>query len=424
MRLTDRGKKSAGCPGEIVAARHKAEIEMAGLVRTRLETPGTPREDVAARGAGAAPGAQLMLVGAFLLGMLASCSLVAVLAGEAAAASTSGAASTAIPIPMPRPGVGSVNPDRDTLVRLRDVEAALAAQAERVGGELRNLVAERDAARRAVERKLAAQSRDEPQAASDSTRLLALETQARALQLEHATARRHVDRLRQRIAELEQRAPTAQIDRDASLDRLRSWVGEQSEAIETMLAKAGVNLDTLLERAADRAEGLGGPLRPTDDLAPGAGDGPNPIALRKIMASLPLAEPLADYRLMSPFGRRRDPINGRRAMHEGIDLGGDRGARIRATQAGNVVHAGREGAYGISVVIDHGMGITTRYAHLKTASVRRGQNVRQGQPIGIIGSTGRSTGRHLHYEVRLDDRPIDPHPFLEAARQRVVAAAN
>jgi murein DD-endopeptidase MepM/ murein hydrolase activator NlpD len=70
------------------------------------------------------------------------------------------------------------------------------------------------------------------------------------------------------------------------------------------------------------------------------------------------------------------------------------------------------------------MGITTRYAHLKTASVRRGQKVRTGQPLGIIGSTGRSTGRHLHYEVRLDDRAIDPHPFLEAARQRVVAVAN
>lgn len=394
---------------------------MAGLARTRQGTPGTPREGSASWDARSEPGAQCLLRSTFVLGALLSFTLVAGLAGPATAAPTG----KGLPAPVPRPAsVASVHPDRHTLDRLREVEAALVAQAERAGGALRSLVAERDAARRAVERKLAAQSRDEPNGATDSARLLALEVRARALQLEHATARRHVDRVRQRIAELEQRQPAARIDQDAGLGRLRSWVADQSQAIETMLAKAGVNLDTLLERASDRTEGLGGPLRPTDDLAPGAGDGPNPIALRKIMASLPLAEPLPDYRVMSPFGRRKDPINGRHAMHEGIDLGGDRGARIRATQAGTVVHAGREGAYGISVVIDHGMGITTRYAHLKTASVRRGQKVRTGQPLGIIGSTGRSTGRHLHYEVRLDDRAIDPHPFLEAARQRVVAVAN
>lgn len=397
---------------------------MAGLATTRQETPGTPREGAVSCDARMAARAQLMLVGTFLLSALLSCTLVAGLTGQATAASTSGPTGKAIPVPLPRPALANVHPDGHALDRLREVEAALLAQAERASGELGSLVAERDAARRAVERKLTAQSRDEPHTAADSTRLLALETRARALQLEHATARRHVDHLRQRIAQLEQRQPAARIDQDAGLGRLRSWVADQSQAIESMLAKAGVNLDTLLERASDRAEGLGGPLRPTDDLASGAGDGPNPVALRKIMASLPLAEPMADYRVMSPFGRRKDPINGRRAMHEGIDLGGDRGARIRATQAGTVIHAGREGAYGISVVIDHGMGITTRYAHLKTASVRRGQKVRQGQPLGIIGSTGRSTGRHLHYEVRLDDRPIDPHPFLEAALRRVVAVAN
>lgn len=397
---------------------------MAGLARTRPETPGTPRGFVAPYGARSIPRAPLLCVGAFLLGVVLSFSLAAGLTGQAVAAPSSGTAAGAIPVPVPRPTAGTAHPDDATLARLREVETALRAQAERAAGELRSLVAERDAAREAVERKLVARSRSEPQAEMDSARLLGLETRARALQLEHATARRHVERLQQRIAELEQRTPMVPAPEDPGLGRLRSWVADQSQAIETMLAKAGVNLDTLLERASDRAEGIGGPLRPTDDLAPGAGDGPNPVALRKIMASLPLAEPMADYKVMSPFGRRKDPINGRRAMHEGIDLGADRGTRIRATQAGTVVHAGREGAYGISVVVDHGMGITTRYAHLKTASVRRGQTVRQGQPLGIIGSTGRSTGRHLHYEVRLDDRAIDPHPFLEAARQRVVAVAN
>ena len=401
---------------------------MAGLAKTRPETAGTPEDDVAPQPVEAAPGLRLggwiLLVAALLIGMVAAVPLVALLTNHALAAPTSPAASHPIVMPEPRPALRHITPDHGTLAKLREAELALSAEVARIDGALRDVVAQREAAREAVERKLAAQARDEPHALSDTPPLLALEMRARALQLEHAATRRHAERLRQRIAEIEQHAPAAQSEPDAGLRRLRSWVGEQSLAIETMLAKAGVSLEALLERASDHAEGVGGPLRPTDDLAPGTGQRPNPIALRKIMASLPLAEPLADYRLMSPFGSRRDPINGRRAMHEGIDLGGDRGARIRATQAGTVIHAGREGAYGISVVIDHGMGITTRYAHLKTASVRKGQKVRQGQPLGIIGSTGRSTGRHLHYEVRLDDQPIDPHPFLEAAGKRLVAATD
>jgi murein DD-endopeptidase MepM/ murein hydrolase activator NlpD len=123
------------------------------------------------------------------------------------------------------------------------------------------------------------------------------------------------------------------------------------------------------------------------------------------------------YRLTSGFGVRRDPFTGRGAVHEGLDFGGPDNARALATAPGRVVEAGASGAYGIMVEIDHGMGIRTRYAHLKKTLVRPGDRVTFHEPVGIMGSTGRSTGEHLHYEIRNDGRPLDPAKFLEAGRQ-------
>lgn len=311
---------------------------------------------------------------------------------------------------------------RGMIARLTEIQGSLLAEVKRLETGLQAAIAERDAAGRTLDVQLAA---DDPALRQTAgVRSQALDSRVAALEHERAAAQGHADRLQVRIADLERSLVTAYAEREVSTGRLRDWLAEQSRAVEGILAKAGVDLESLLERADDSTEGLGGPLRPADDLDPGATDGASEPALRRVMASLPLAEPLAEYRIMSQFGRRRDPINGRRAMHEGIDLSGGRGARIVATQSGTVTHAGREGAYGISVVIDHGMGISTRFAHLKSAAVRRGQKIRQGQYLGIIGSTGRSTGRHLHYEVRLDDRPLNPLPFMEAGRQRLLAAQS
>jgi murein DD-endopeptidase MepM/ murein hydrolase activator NlpD len=224
------------------------------------------------------------------------------------------------------------------------------------------------------------------------------------------------------MTDLERQLVAAYAKREATTGKLRSLVASQTKAIARVLARAGADLANLLDRAGDEQEGVGGPLKPADgdaglSLAALEQQETHNPALRRVLASLPLAEPLRDYHIVSGFGTRADPINGRRALHEGIDLAGARGERIVTTQAGRVIQAGRDGAYGISVVIDHGMGITTRFAHLKSVSVRVGQQVKQGKVLGVIGSTGRSTGRHLHYEVRLDGRPLDPLPFLEAARQ-------
>jgi len=101
-------------------------------------------------------------------------------------------------------------------------------------------------------------------------------------------------------------------------------------------------------------------------------------------------------------------------MHTGIDLRGEKGEPVHATAAGKVTHAGWEGGYGKMVEIDHGGGLATRYGHLSEISVKVGQTVRSGQTVGLIGSTGRSTGPHLHYETRVNNEAVNPQKFLRA----------
>jgi murein DD-endopeptidase MepM/ murein hydrolase activator NlpD len=117
------------------------------------------------------------------------------------------------------------------------------------------------------------------------------------------------------------------------------------------------------------------------------------------------------------FGPRRDPIIGRPAFHSGIDFRAPPGAPIKSAGAGTVVSAGWNGGYGRMVEVDHGNGITTRYAHMSRISVSRGDKVETGTVLGRVGSTGRSTGPHLHFEVRKGGEAVDPRPFLRAGRK-------
>jgi murein DD-endopeptidase MepM/ murein hydrolase activator NlpD len=123
----------------------------------------------------------------------------------------------------------------------------------------------------------------------------------------------------------------------------------------------------------------------------------------------------ASVTMMSPFGYRSDPFNHRAAMHPGIDLSGAYGTPIYATADGTVLRAGwNSGGYGNLVEIDHGRGITTRYGHMSAIMVSAGQHITRGQQVGRMGSTGRSTGNHLHYEVRIDGRAVNPIPFMKS----------
>jgi len=118
-------------------------------------------------------------------------------------------------------------------------------------------------------------------------------------------------------------------------------------------------------------------------------------------------------KINNEFGYRRNPFGGRGyEFHSGMDIDGDRGDVIAVPANGTVTKAGWEGGYGNMIEIDHGNGLTTRYGHLSRIGVQPGDTVQRGQLIGLIGSTGRSTGPHLHYELRLNDKPINPRRFL------------
>jgi murein DD-endopeptidase MepM/ murein hydrolase activator NlpD len=142
-------------------------------------------------------------------------------------------------------------------------------------------------------------------------------------------------------------------------------------------------------------------------------------------ASLPTLSPVDYPALSSSFGWRRNPVSGRHTMHEGLDFVAPRGSPIRAASGGLVTRAGSWHGYGRMVEIDHGNGLRTRYAHASSVLVKTGDIVRQGQLIARVGSTGRSTGSHLHFEVRMADYPLDPTLFIQDdARSRLAQGAD
>jgi murein DD-endopeptidase MepM/ murein hydrolase activator NlpD len=137
--------------------------------------------------------------------------------------------------------------------------------------------------------------------------------------------------------------------------------------------------------------------------------------LSRTLTVVPVRKPIfGEIDLSSSFGVRSDPFGRGPAMHSGLDFRGDTGDPVRATASGTVTTAGWNGGYGKMVEIDHGNGLSTRYGHMSAIDVKVGQSIRVGQTVGRIGSTGRSTGPHLHYETRIDGGAVDPQKFLRA----------
>lgn len=136
-------------------------------------------------------------------------------------------------------------------------------------------------------------------------------------------------------------------------------------------------------------------------------------ALERGMQGIPNVLPASIHMISSGFGFRRDPFNGRSAMHAGLDFRGPVGTPIHAAAKGRVSFVGWRGGYGNCVEISHGNGLTTRYAHMSKFDARVGDKVNAGDIVGRIGSTGRSTGPHLHFEVRINNRAVNPRPMLE-----------
>lgn len=204
----------------------------------------------------------------------------------------------------------------------------------------------------------------------------------------------------------------------STLDRI-----ERNRAI---IRAADMQVDTILELGSF---GKGGPYLPIDSKTKALDsnemfgsriDGiqarlAEAEALEDAISSLPIGHPVgAETYRTSTFGVRRDPFTKRPTFHEGLDFGGRSLAPILATADGVVKFVGNNGGYGRSIEIDHGHGFTTRYAHLKKTYVKRGQKVSKGEKIAGMGSTGRSTATHLHYEVHFQDRAFDPAKFLKA----------
>lgn len=129
------------------------------------------------------------------------------------------------------------------------------------------------------------------------------------------------------------------------------------------------------------------------------------------ISSTPAISPVRGI-LTSGFGHRRDPVHRGRAFHQGIDIAASRGYPVRATADGLVIRTGRIGGLGKAVYVSHGFGITTRYGHLSEILVKPGQKIHRGDSLGTVGNTGRSTGYHLHYEVHVDGRPVNPLPYI------------
>jgi murein DD-endopeptidase MepM/ murein hydrolase activator NlpD len=137
--------------------------------------------------------------------------------------------------------------------------------------------------------------------------------------------------------------------------------------------------------------------------------------LNRTLALVPYRKPvIGEVEFTSGFGVRSDPFLGRPAMHTGLDFRAATGDPVRATANGKVVASGWQGGYGRMIEIDHGNGLSTRYGHLSASNVKVGDIVKIGQVIGEVGSTGRSTGPHLHYETRIDGDAVDPQKFLRA----------
>lgn len=211
--------------------------------------------------------------------------------------------------------------------------------------------------------------------------------------------------------------------------RLDNQVRDTINRYEQALKIAGLSTDKVLAAGPRRiAAGVGGPYLPmrfnTFD------DESQTRALLSLMQNVdrlsliyktleraPLSLPVEEFYISSTFGGRTDPFNGAPAFHSGVDLGSQKEkSPIFSTAPGKVSFAGRDGAYGLMVEIDHGNGFITRYGHLSKIMVRQGQRVALREEVGVMGSSGRSTGIHLHYEVRFNGTPINPVKVFKAAQ--------
>jgi murein DD-endopeptidase MepM/ murein hydrolase activator NlpD len=221
------------------------------------------------------------------------------------------------------------------------------------------------------------------------------------------------------------------------IERIAARTTDDIALLEDTIAMTGLKPETLFEKSGVFDSAMGGPVIDPSAGEDGAMTGVASLgdsaafdssvagledslqrweALQSVLRVLPIAAPADNFYISSDYGRRRDPITKRMAFHAGVDLAGPARQPVYATAPGTVAKAGRNGPYGNMVEIDHGFGLRTRYGHLDRISVKKGEEVGFRTQIGRMGSTGRSTGTHLHYEIRFEGKAYDPSRFLKAGK--------
>lgn len=322
------------------------------------------------------------------------------------------------------------------LLASEDARRELETGVEVIQATLRRTIAERDAARAEAGALQATLKRETGSGLTGEERArdaaATVEVLAGALQGTAAERDAMVTAALAAQAEAEAvRAETRAIElrNDAIFARLEEAVSVSMEPLDRMFRAAGLSPDDLLRQVRRGYSGQGGPLLPATLATSGAVPGPDEIRAKAILDGLdrmnlyrlaaeksPFAVPVKSaFRFTSGFGWRRDPKGAGNRMHEGTDFAAGHGTPIYATADGVVDHADWDSGYGRTVRIRHEFGIETVYAHLSQIRVSKGQRVSRGDRIGDMGSSGRSTGTHLHYEVRIGGRPVNPMTFIKAA---------
>ena len=314
--------------------------------------------------------------------------------------------------------------------RRREVETGL----EVVQNTLRDVMQERDSYREEAKDLLAAMENGEGGTSSVNSSEMEATVALLSSVLEDTASERdntidnaadaleQAEALTDRLAEMEKR-------NDEIFRQLEDAMTVSVKPLDKMFRAAGTNTESMLNQVRRGYSGQGGPLTPLNFSSMGFEPDADSARANRIIEQMdqlnlyriaaqkaPFATPVKSaFRFTSGFGYRRDPKTGGRRMHNGVDFAASSGTPLYSTADGVVVHAGWSSGYGRLVKIQHEFGIETRYAHLSRLRVKVGQRVSRGDRIGDMGASGRVTGVHLHYEVRVGGKPVNPMTFIKAA---------
>lgn len=219
-------------------------------------------------------------------------------------------------------------------------------------------------------------------------------------------SRNYADRIDDLLSQNSSKSAAFEAEKEAVVNKTLAEFNEKNQIIENIIKNLGIKIKKHTPIANS-----GGPFIPSskslhEDLLLRADKNLD------ILRRTPLGRPLPGA-ISSPFGYREDPINGETGFHSGVDMQAKRGEKVKATADGTVIQASSNGDYGHFVEISHGNGFTTSFAHLQEYKVKKGEKVKRGQVIGLVGNTGRSTGVHLHYELCQNGDPINPVTFMQ-----------